>query len=87
MCRCGARCLNEEHAFTNQGNVYRPSLVRIPSEANLRRARLDLRRIQVSPSAELRLTVDFVELTLRRIALEDDPAYTQLWLTFTSTQK
>ena len=33
------------------------------------------------------LTVGFVEQTLERIALEDDPAYTQLWLSLTAVQK
>jgi hypothetical protein len=33
------------------------------------------------------LTSVFVEQTLERIALEDDPAYTQLWLSLTTVQK
>lgn len=33
------------------------------------------------------LTPQFVERTLERIALEDDPAYTQIWMTLTSVQK
>jgi hypothetical protein len=33
------------------------------------------------------LTPAFVERTLQRIALEDDPAYTQLWMSLTAVQK
>ena len=33
------------------------------------------------------LTPQFVEVTLNRIVLEDDPAYTQLWLSLTEVQK
>jgi AAA+ ATPase superfamily predicted ATPase len=33
------------------------------------------------------LTAVFVKQTLERIALEDDPAYTQLWLSLTTVQK
>jgi uncharacterized protein len=33
------------------------------------------------------LTPRFVEKTLERVALEDDPAYTQLWMSLTTVQK
>jgi uncharacterized protein len=33
------------------------------------------------------LTPLFVERTLQRVALEDDPAYTQIWMTLTTVQK
>ncbi len=33
------------------------------------------------------LTVQCVDETLREVVLEDDPAYTQLWLSLTTTQK
>jgi hypothetical protein len=40
-----------------------------------------------SPSAQHTLTPSFVERTLERIALEDDPAYTQLWMSLTAVKK
>jgi AAA+ ATPase superfamily predicted ATPase len=40
-----------------------------------------------SPSAQRTLTPLFVERTLERLALEDDPAYTQLWMSVTAVQK
>lgn len=33
------------------------------------------------------LTTDIVDQILRQVVLEDDPAYTQLWLSLTMTQK
>lgn len=33
------------------------------------------------------LTPAFVEPTLERIALEEEPAYTQIWLSLTTVQK
>jgi uncharacterized protein len=40
-----------------------------------------------SPAAHRTLTPSFVERTLQRMALEDDPAYTQLWMSLTAVQK
>jgi len=40
-----------------------------------------------SPPAQHSLTPTFVERTVERIALEDDPAYTQLWMSLTAVQK
>jgi uncharacterized protein len=40
-----------------------------------------------SPPAQHSLTPSFVERTVERIALEDDPAYTQLWMSLTAAQK
>jgi uncharacterized protein len=40
-----------------------------------------------SSSGHQTLTLLFVEKTLERIALEDDPAYTQLWMSLTTVQK
>jgi uncharacterized protein len=40
-----------------------------------------------NPSGRQPLTPLFVERTLERVALEDDPAYTQLWMSLTSVQK
>ena len=40
-----------------------------------------------SSSTHQVLTPLFVERTLQRVALEDDPAYTQIWMTLTTVQK
>jgi uncharacterized protein len=40
-----------------------------------------------NPNVQRTLTPVFVERTLQRIALEDDPAYTQLWMSLTAVQK
>jgi hypothetical protein len=40
-----------------------------------------------SSSSHQTLTPQFVERTLERVALEDDPAYTQLWMSLTTVQK
>src|ERR1700677_837825 len=40
-----------------------------------------------APGSVSTLTPVFVERALERIALEDDPAYTQLWLSLTTVQK
>jgi len=39
------------------------------------------------PAAQGALTSAFVERALQRIALEEDPAYTQLWMSLTAVQK
>jgi uncharacterized protein len=43
--------------------------------------------LAANPSGQHALTPSFVERTLERIALEDDPAYTQLWMSLTAIQK
>ena len=40
-----------------------------------------------SSSSHQTLTSLFVERTLERVVLEDDPAYTQLWMSLTTVQK
>ena len=43
--------------------------------------------LAAAPQTQQTLTPAFVERTLDRIALEEDPAYTQLWLALTAVQK
>jgi AAA+ ATPase superfamily predicted ATPase len=43
--------------------------------------------LSANPSGQQALTPSFVERTLERLALEDDPAYTQLWMSLTAVQK